>query len=323
MSATRTPRPPRPVSPMSWRKGTGIAGRSWTGAVREYDLFKELTIGVIAVTLLVLAVSAIFSSPDDKAVSLKSWAIAQPVDFVTTATAELGGTSNTAGYGPPYTSTAGATQTLGPIDLQSLPGVAIPIDTAKDFVIGPLSTLPNPPVEVASWTSATADQRTAWTTAYATALDKAKGGTVAPTAKEGPVPALTTDLLAMARQGSLDSVLSARGNFYNLDYTRVILFMGDGTYLNDLAAGLHLSGDQWGMMNETGNYPGQSWLWLFSFFYQIEPFASLPNADIVVVMLVGILTLLLLLVPFIPGLRSLPRLIPIHRLVWRDYYRRR
>jgi hypothetical protein len=33
--------------------------------------------------------------------------------------------------------------------------------------------------------------------------------------------------------------------------------------------------------------------------------------------------LLLLLVPFIPGLRSLPRLIPIHRLVWRDYYRRR
>jgi hypothetical protein len=146
---------------------------------------------------------------------------------------------------------------------------------------------------------------------------------VAPTAKEGPVPALTTDLLAMARQGSLDSVLSAQGNFYNLDYTRVILFMGDGAYLNDLAGGLHLSGDQWGMMNETGNYPGQSWLWLFSFFYQVEPFASLPNADIVVVMLVGILTLLLLLVPFIPGLRSLPRLIPIHRLVWRDYYRRR
>ena len=177
MSATRAPRPsrpPRPISPMSWRKGTGIAGRSWTGAVREYDLFKELTIGVIAVTLLVLAASAIFSSPDDKAVSLKSWATAQPADFIATATAELGGTSETAGYGPPYNSTAGATQTLGPIDLQSLPGVAIPIDTAKDFVIGPLSTLPNPPAEVASWMSATADQQTAWTTAYAKALDKAK-----------------------------------------------------------------------------------------------------------------------------------------------------
>jgi len=130
-------------------------------------------------------------------------------------------------------------------------------------------------------------------------------------------------LLTMARQGSLDSVISAQGHFYHLDYTPAILFMGDGAYLNDLAAGLHLSGDQWGMMNETGNYPGQSWLWLFSFFYQIEPFASLPNADIVVVVLVAILTLALMLVPFIPGLRAIPRVIPLHRLIWRDYYRRR
>ena len=34
-----------------------------------------------------------------------------------------------------------------------------------------------------------------------------------------------------------------------------------------------------------------------------------------------ILTLLLLLLPFIPGLRSIPKWIPIHRLIWRDYYR--
>jgi hypothetical protein len=26
--------------------------------------------------------------------------------------------------------------------------------------------------------------------------------------------------------------------------------------------------------------------------------------------------------PFIPGLRSIPRWIPIHRLVWRNYYHR-
>jgi hypothetical protein len=308
---------------MSWRTGNGIAGRPWKGRVREYDLFKELTVGVIVVTLLVLALAAVFSSPDDKSVTLKSWATVQPADFVATATAELGRTSDTAGYGPPYNSTQGATQTLGPIDLQSLAGVKIPIDTAKDFVIGPLSTLPNPPSAVADWTSATTAQQTTWTDAYSKALAASKSGTVTASAAFGPVPALTSDLLAMARQGSLDSVLSAQGNFYNLDYTRVILFMGDGTYLNDLAGGLHLSGDQWGMMNETGNYPGQSWLWLFSFFYQIQPFASLPNADIVVVVLLGILTALLLLVPFIPGLRDLPRLIPIHRLVWRDYYRRR
>ena len=322
MTATK---PARRENPMSWRTGTGIAGRPWTGAVREYDLFKELAIGLVAVVLLVLAASALFGSPDDKAVSLKSWAVAQPSDFVATATAELAGTSDTAGYGPPYNSTPGATQTLGPIDLQTLAGVKLPIDTAQAFVLGPLSSLPTPPSGVATWKAASADQRTAWTDAYAKALDKAKNHDPANVAAGdyGPVPAMMRTLLTMARQGSLDSVISTQGRFYNLDYTPAILFMGDGAYLNDLAAGLHLSGDQWGMMNETGNYPGQSWLWLFSFFYQIEPFASLPNADIVVVVLVAILTLALMLVPFIPGLRSIPRVIPIHRLVWRDYYRRR
>jgi hypothetical protein len=34
--------------------------------------------------------------------------------------------------------------------------------------------------------------------------------------------------------------------------------------------------------------------------------------------LTGIATLLLLLVPFIPGLRDIPRLVPVHRLIWRD-----
>jgi hypothetical protein len=29
---------------------------------------------------------------------------------------------------------------------------------------------------------------------------------------------------------------------------------------------------------------------------------------------------LLLLVPFIPGLRDVPRLIPVHRLIWRSWY---
>jgi hypothetical protein len=29
---------------------------------------------------------------------------------------------------------------------------------------------------------------------------------------------------------------------------------------------------------------------------------------------------LLLLIPFIPGLRDIPRLIPVHRLIWRSWY---
>jgi len=166
----------------------------------------------------------------------------------------------------------------------------VPINTAKDFVIGPLQTLPSPPSAVATWTSASVTQQTSWTAAYAKALDKAPGNDPSKVAKGsyGPVPAITGGLLAMARQGSLDSALVSGGTFYNANYTKAVLFMGDGGYLKDLATGLHLSGDQWGMMNETGNYPGQSWLWLFSAFYQIEPFKSAPNADILVVLMVAI-----------------------------------
>ena len=97
--------------------------------------------------------------------------------------------------------------------------------------------------------------------------------------------------------------------------------MGDGTYLAGLAENQHLLGSQWGMMNETGSYPGQAWLWLYSMWYQIPPYNTASNADLLVVLTMGILTLLLAFVPFIPVLRDIPRWIPIHRLVWRDYYR--
>jgi len=40
--------------------------------------------------------------------------------------------------------------------------------------------------------------------------------------------------------------------------------------------------------------------------------------DVWAVYLTGIATLLLLAIPFIPGLRDIPRLIPVHRLIWRD-----
>lgn len=310
---------------MSWRKGQGLAGQPWRGATRVYDLLKELTIGLVVMSLIVLVLSALLGSPDDPSVTLKSWANAQPSDFVATATAELAGTSETAGYGPPYNSTPDATQKLGPIDLQSLSGVQLPIDTAEDFVVGPLKTLPKPPPVLADWAAATDKQRTDWATAYSDAIAKAPGNdpTRVRSGDYGPVPAITSDLLAMARQGSLDSVMPARGEFFNLDYTRSILFLGDGSYFPNLASAQHLTGDQWGMMNETGNTPGQSWLWLFSFFYQIEPFASSPNADVLVVSIMLLLSLLLTLVPFVPGLRSIPRWIPVHRLIWRDYYRQR
>lgn len=307
------------------RRREDIARSAWHGRVREYDLFKELTVGMVVVGILVLGLSAFVGSPDAPSVRLKSWATAAPFDFVATAAAELAGSSDTAGYGPPYNTTPDATQKLGPIDLQGLSGARLPIDTAKEFAIDPLRSLPSPPAAVADWAAAPDTRRSRWASAYTDALDKAPDNDPAKVAAGdyGPVPALASALLKMAQQGALDPVLTSKGTFYNANYTASILFLGDGKYFPALADAQHLTGDQWGMMNETGNYPGQSWLWLFSLLYQVEPYKSSPDADILAVFTMVILTLLLTLVPFIPGLRSLPRWIPVHRLIWKDYYRHR
>jgi hypothetical protein len=296
----------------------------------RYDLIKEFVLAFLVVSLVVVALAGVFSSPDDPAVTIQTWATAQPVDFVTTAAAELAGTSGTAGYGPPYNNTADAAQAVGPIAPQTWAGVGTPIDTAKDFVLQPLgfAAVGNPTLTAAlqTYQAATPDQQTTWLTNYSTALADATvaNDQVSVAAGEyGPVPDLMTGLLGLARTGALDGLLLQSGNLYQTDFTKPLLFMGDGEYLPNLAADQHLTGDQWGMMNETGLYPGQTWLWLFSFWYQIPPFNTAANTDLLVILLMIGLTSLLALVPFIPILRDIPRWIPLHRIIWRRYYRGR
>jgi hypothetical protein len=62
-------------------------------------------------------------------------------------------------------------------------------------------------------------------------------------------------------------------------------------------------------------------MWLYTFWYQVKPFSTSDNADAQVWLLMMVLTVGLMLLPFIPGLRSIPRWIPVHRLIWRDWYR--
>lgn len=294
-----------------------------TFPTRSYDLIKEFTIALVVVALLTAGLAAVFSSPDVKPVTLASWSRADGADFRATAVSELGGTSATAEYGPPYNHTPGAAQKIGPVGLQSAAGVRIPVDTATDFVLRPLRDAPEPPAvtaALATWAAAPGARQQAWTAAYAAALDKAGGGAPAK-GDYGPVPVLTARLLGLARSGALDGELQAEGKFYQTDYTRPLLFLSDGSYLESLARAQHLGGDQWGMMNETGNYPGQAWLWLYTFWYQIEPFKSSGNADALIWGLMALLSLGLMLVPFIPGVRSVPRWTRVHRLIWRTYYR--
>jgi hypothetical protein len=119
----------------------------------------------------------------------------------------------------------------------------------------------------------------------------------------------------------------SQGGFFQTDNTKQILFFGDGSYLDDAGTAANLQGGTWGMMNETGRYPGQAWLWLYSFWYQIPPFnneESKPigaNADAYIMALMGLLSLGLILIPVIPGIKTLPMRIPIQRGIWSHYYK--
>ncbi len=307
------------------RTGDGIDAVAWTGPKRSYDLVKEFAIALVVVIALTAALAAVFSSPDVKQVTLGQWAKAAPSDFLVTAAAELDGTSGTATYGAPYTHDPRAAQKIGPIAPQNWPGVTTPVDTALDFVVRPLQGASGDADLTAAltrWTAATSDQRQKWASGFDTALTKAGGDASKIVSGDfGPVPLMLTRLLKLAQSGGLDGALLAQGNFYQTNYTKPLLFLADGTYLENRSVAQHLGGNQWGMMNETGNYPGQAWLWLYTFWYQIKPFSTSGNADALVWALMMVLTLAFVFVPFIPGLRSIPRLVPIYRLIWRNHYR--
>jgi hypothetical protein len=301
-----------------------------------YDLLKEVTIAMIGVLGLVLVLSAVLSSPDVPSVTLQTWSKADPVDFLTTASGELAGTTVVASYGQPYNSGSGSVQTWGPLAPQQWAGVHIPINAPNDFVLQPLTQATAGDSELAlaltAYNAASGDQQQKWLTNYTTGLGTAAvaadGSVSVPSGDYGPVSVLMNRMLTLARSGGLDALLLTSDHFYQTDFSRPLLFLIDGGYIARLAADQKLIGSDWGVMNETGRYPGQAWLWLYTMWYQIPPFnshtgflgISAANTDLAVVGVMLLLTALLLLVPFIPGLRDIPRWIPIHKLIWRRHY---
>lgn len=321
-----------PTRALDRRARARAEARPWKGPLRHYDIIKEASIAVVVVAILSVLLAVLFSSPDKPPVTLRQWAQAQPAGFTQVALSELQGTSTSATYGPPFNHADGSVQSLGPVSIQKFFGVAWPLDPARAFVLDPLSTLPADPTltsAMRSWESATQAEQSAWTKAYDRAVGQLALGAPVPgrVPGAGPVPELLTSLLDMARTGSLDAALVTHGSFYSSDYTQPLMFLGDsatsqdGSYWNKIVTAEHLQGSQWGVMNETGSWPGQPWLWLYSMWYQVAPMNSSGNADILVVAIMTVLSLALLLLPFIPGLRSIPRWVPVHRIIWRQYYR--
>jgi hypothetical protein len=314
----------------SWRqRRRAIAAAEaapWRGATRRYDIVKEGSIAVLITLALTLGLAGLLSSPDVPALTVQTWSRLDPSDFLATAASELNGSSETATYGQPYNTGAADVQKLL-FSPQTWFGVTQPINAGQAFVLQPLASLaPSDPAlasALSRYDSASPAQRLAWANAYAkVATVKVTDNAtmpVIPAAKDGPVPAMMTAELSMARSGALDTDLLAGRTFYGTNFTKPLLFIEDGSYFINKATATNLSGGQWGVMNETGGYPGQPWLWLYTLWYQVPSFANSANVDMIAIYLTGLATILLLLVPFIPGLRDIPRLIPVHRLIWRSW----
>ncbi len=316
--------------------------RPWKGGYQPYDLVKEACIAVGVIALLAIVLSILFSSPDDKPSTISQWSRTLPVNFLTAAATELDGTSGTAEYGPPYNHNSKGVHAVF-LYPQKWLGVSHPIETAHDFVLDPLKTVPNDPTlqgAIAQYESAPAATQKAWGEAYAKPLeetataeeegkplpktvsvDPSTGAVTVQATDAGPVGTMMTGLLSLAKSGGLDGALLTSNQFFQTDYTKPLLFMADGGLLEKRAEEQHLLGEQWGMMNETGSYPGQAWLWLYSLWYQVEPFKSSENADIWVLLLMSALSLAFITIPLLPGIRSIPRKIPIYKLIWREHYR--
>jgi len=315
----------------------------WKGRYAPYDLVKELCIAVGVIALLAVLLTVLLSSPDDKPSTIAQWSHELPADFATTAAKELAGTSDIAEYGPPYTHSSGSVQHFLFLHPQRWLGVSHPIDTADDYVIKPLETIPGDPAlgsALAEYKAAPEKQKKEWSEAYAKPLeeyseaveekktppstvsvDQGTGAVTVKVSGAGPVPTMMASLQSLAQSGGLEGGLVSSSEFFQTDYTKPLLFMADGGLLAERAEGQHLLGEQWGLMNETGSFPGQPWLWLYALWYQVEPFKSSSNADIDVLLVMGLLSLAFISIPFIPVINRIPRWIPVYKLIWKEHYR--
>lgn len=296
---------------------------------KPYDLLFEGAIVLAAVLVIVLVLAAVIGSPDYPTVKGQDVATLQPIAFDKTAATILAGQSSLQTYGPPYTNDTDNAQKILGISPATWAGVRIPIDAAKVLVMGPLEKLakllPEVAAALAKYQGASSDQRDAWNSAYLKALDGAtvaNGRVQVANGDYGPVPRMVDGLRALAAAGLLEGALQADSRLpYALDNTRALLFFQDDVD-HSVAESLDMLGSQWGVVHETGAYPGAWWLGPYAFFYQIPPMSSSPNGDLQVALIMVLIFLILIFLPVIPGLNRIPRVVRLYRLVWRDWYRR-
>lgn len=300
--------------------------------MKPYDMVREGLIVLAGMATAIVILAAVWGFPRIAPVTMKEVATKAPIPFTERTLSYLTGQSGLQTYGPPYTNDFENAQHVGSICPACWVGVIDPTDFRQALVLQPLAQAgvldPDIAAALRTYERASADQQKKWTDAYGAALGDATakdGMLTLPAGDYGPVPALMDGMLKLAQAGLLEAALNQSTDPdhapYDTDLTRSLYYMG-GKIFGAVANHFDERGGEWGMSHVAGPYPGAWWLWPYAFLYQIPAIANAAAADLIAGMIMGALFVVLLFLPFVPGLNRLHLLIPVYRLIWRDWYAR-
>lgn len=295
------------------------------------DLIKEMLVAFGIAFVLIVGLALIFRTPFTPPVTIKETAQSDPLLFERTDMRDLMGTSALATYGPPYNA-GPAQQAIGWFAPEQWGGVTNAITTSDLYVLNilraasPINPHIIPLIDV--YTAAASPQQQQWSQNYYAALQNAHvidGNVIVPAGDYGPVQGMMQAMLSIAQSGFMDSALNrttpGNNGVYTYNFSRSILFL-QGEALTNKATAAHLLGSDWGIAREEGSYPGPWWLMIYTFLYQIPPYSTASAGDLLVVLTMLGVFLVIMLLPFIPGLNKIPYYIPIYKVIWRRWYAR-
>ena len=277
----------------------------------------------------------VFGAPYVPAVTNQQIANQNPVLVEQTALGDLDGSGSIATYGPPYNNGLGNPQNVQSIagfHPQTWWGTPYEVQTANADVISPLSMLAKADNNsqllnaLSTYQKASNSQKEKWDSNLSKALSKATasdGQVILPPGQYGPVALMMKDELSLAKSGLFSGALNRETNqgVYRWNVQNDLLFL-QGKTLHSIAGNMNMKGEQWGINHDEAAYPGPWWLTPYTFLYQVSPWSTSSAGDEMAAYTIAILFLILTFVPWIPGLNKLPRLLPMYKIIWRDWYRR-
>jgi hypothetical protein len=266
-----------------------------------------------AVAFVALAILAfVVGSPNWPRDTIAAVSQQDPGGAILAFTQELDGTSSSAGNAQEWgMGDPGQVYVVNPLR-QYAPLLGSPIGDAVDL-----------------YAAATPDQQHTWAANYDKALGTitsqgggmGMGGIPSPQYAKiatlqgdfGPVPTLVQADLQLAQGGYLEEYLQAVDPGHSFHLTNIWLY--DHPHLLNTAVAEGLTDDQWGMVKERGFSVGPWYLFIPAVIH-----VKLPNGSTgpgFVIDNLAFAFLLLFVVPLVPGLRDLPRLLKFYRFIYR------